>query len=352
MLVASSAQADTVRVIVERALIWNKPGGVSIVLTQVTKDTVLLVQRRVGDWFEVQLPVGSSRDTRDIGYIRASQVLFEAGGTLPEPTGGFPPTGGNARPTAPPGGVPPDTATSGTPTSAQPAGQTRPPSTPTTFINIDAAYRHGSPSLTQSVPAFTNDYAEEGTIATDYGRGTGWQLDLMGGRTVARQIGVGIGFSYYQRETPAQVNASVPHPFYFNQPRQASFTTQNLKRQEIGVYFPVLWMPEFGGPLKIMVFGAPAFYRTELQAVTDVTLSEAYPFDVVAITGVTTATKDGTSFGYNTGVDVAYMIGRTVGVGAAVHYGHAAISFRNDSNVTTSGDAGGLQFLVGARFKF
>jgi len=72
----------------------------------------------------------------------------------------------------------------------------------------------------------------------------------------------------------------------------------------------------------------------------------------VAITGVTTTTKNGTSFGYNVGVDVAFMIGRTIGLGGAVHYGQAAISFKNDGNVTTNGDAGGLQFLFGLRSKF
>lgn len=358
VLIASSAYADTVRVTVDRALIWNKPDGISIVLSQVTKDTVLLVRRRVGDWFEVVLPAGSARDSRDFGYIRASQVLFEPGGVLPEaPSGPQSPPAGGASPATPspppPSGVPSDTTTRVAPTvpTAQQAGPTT-RSSPNAFINIDAAYRQGSTALTQSVPAFSTAYAEEGTIATDYGKGTGFQLDLMGGGRVWRSVGVGVGFSYYQKQTPAQVTASVPHPFYFNQPRQASFTTQNLKREEIGIYFPVLWMPEFGGPVKIMVFGAPAFYRTELQAVSDASLSEAYPFDTVAITGVTTTTKNGTSFGYNVGVDVAFMIGRTIGVGGAVHYGQAAISFKNDGNVTTNGDAGGLQFLFGLRSKF
>jgi hypothetical protein len=338
MLFAKSAHADTVRVIVDRALIWNRPDGVSIVLSQVTKGTVLQVQRRVGDWFEVVLPAGSARDNRDFGYIRASQVVFEPGGVLPD---------------APPSGLPPREPTPVAPTPS-PAQRPRPGSrsSKTTFINIDGAYRQGSAALTQSVPAFSADYAEEGAIATDYGRGTGLQLDLMGGQTVWRHIGVGVGFSYYQKQTPAQVTASVPHPFYFNQARQASFNTQDLKREEIGVYFPVLWMPNSRGPFKVMVFGAPAFYWTELQAVSDVSLSEAYPFDTVAITGVTTTTKTGTSFGYNVGVDIAYMIGRKVGVGGAVHYSHAAISFNNDGNVTTNGNAGGLQFLFGLRSRF
>lgn len=326
VLIASVAYADTVRVTVDRALIWNKPDGVSIVLSQVTKGAVLQMQRRVGDWYEIVLPPGSSRDLRDVGYIRASQVVVEPGNLPKTATGGVKP--------------PPAQRVS------------RPQTMARTFVNIDAAYRYGTDAFTRTVPAFEPLYAEAGQIATNYGRGEGLQLDLMGGRGVWRQIGVGVGFSYYQRETAALVRARVPHPFFFNQLRDATFTTK-LKRDEIAFHIPAVWMPEFGGPVKIMAFGGPAFFRTEVPAVTDVTIAESYPYDVVAITGVTTATRSGVAFGFNTGVDVAYMLlRRTVGVGGGVHYGRAKVSLRDDANATIDGDAGGLQFVVGLRYRF
>jgi opacity protein-like surface antigen len=347
VLIAAIAHADTVRVTADRALIWNSPGGVSVVLTQVAKGTSLQMRRRVGDWFEVVLPAGSARDMRDVGYIRASQVVVEPGDA--------PQSGGTARPAAP--GAAPQGPGGGRPEAAGAVERPAPAEEPTSssarmFVNIDAAYRKGASALKRSVPAFGDVYAEPGQLATDYGRGTGLQLDLMGGRSLWGPIGVGVGFAYYRHQSSARVDARVPHPFFFNQLRDATFTTKVLKREEIAVHVPALWMPEMGGPVKILVFGGPSFFRVAQDAVIDVSLAETYPYDVAAIGGVTTATKNGTTIGFHAGADVGYMFARTAGVGAGVRYAQARVKFRNDTSATIEGDVAGLQFVVGLRYRF
>src|SRR5215813_1909810 len=77
--VAATASADTVRVIVERALVWTQPGGVSIVMNQLLKDQTAEVVRRVGDWYEIVAPPGSGGGDRRTGFISASQVVLESG---------------------------------------------------------------------------------------------------------------------------------------------------------------------------------------------------------------------------------------------------------------------------------
>ncbi len=354
VLIAAIAHADTVRVTADRALIWNSPGGVSVVLTQVTKGASLQMRRRVGDWFEVVLPPGSARDTRDVGYIRASQVVVEPGNLPPQGSGGIP------RPAAP--GAAPQGTGGGRPEAAGAVERPAPAEEPTSsssssssarmFVNIDAAYRKGASALKRSVPAFGDVYAEPGQLVTDYGRGTGLQLDLMGGRSLWGPIGVGVGFAYYRHQSSARVDARVPHPFFFNQLRDATFTTKPLKREEIAVHVPALWMPEMGGPVKILVFGGPSFFRVAQNAVIDVSLAETYPYDVAAIGGVTTAIKNGTTIGFHAGADVGYMFARTVGVGAGVRYAQARVKFRNDTSATIEGDVAGLQFVVGLRYRF
>src|SRR5215475_4491098 len=74
---AATASADTVRVIVDGALVWTQPGGVSIVMNQLSKEQTADVVRRVGDWYEIVAPPGSGGGDRRTGFIGASQVVLE-----------------------------------------------------------------------------------------------------------------------------------------------------------------------------------------------------------------------------------------------------------------------------------
>src|SRR5215475_1578075 len=76
---AATAAADTVRVVVDRALVWTQPGGVSIVMSQLVRGQTAEVVRRVGDWYEIVAPPGSGGGDRRTGFISASQVVLESG---------------------------------------------------------------------------------------------------------------------------------------------------------------------------------------------------------------------------------------------------------------------------------
>jgi hypothetical protein len=330
MVGAATVFGDTVVVIADRALIWNRPAGVAvIVLTQAAKGTVLDVVRRVeADWYEVVLPPGPPGPDRT-GFIRMSQVMLESVGPLSEA----------ARRAASP---------------QRPRAQAGPrgPRMLTGFLNVDAAYRPGTIDLTRSTPAFAERYAEEGSVAGTYGKGSGWQLGVVGGRTFWHGVGVGFGIQYYLRETAADVEAVVPHPFFFGQPRRAAFETPPLAGHEIELSVPLLWTPAAGGRVKVMVFGGPSMFRVTRRIVTDLSLDDPYPHDTVSITAATTAERSGTSLGFHAGGDVAFMFNGSTGVGVVGRYSRADIAFDGDQGATTRGRAGGPQIGVGLRFRF
>src|SRR4029077_6100164 len=87
---AATASADTVRVVVDRALVWTRPGGVSIVMNQLLKDQTAEVVRRVGDWYEIVAPPGSGGGDRRTGFIAASQVVLESGDSSARRSGAAP----------------------------------------------------------------------------------------------------------------------------------------------------------------------------------------------------------------------------------------------------------------------
>ncbi len=320
-LAASEASADTVVVTTDQALVWNRPSGVSFVLTQLPKDTKLDVLRRVDDWYEVVLPQGAT--TAHTGFIRVSQVALDAVGPL-SPA---------ARQAA--------TASAGSTTI-----RTRP-----AFLNIDIAYRAGSSDFIRTATDFSDTYAEDGSVASNYGNGSGYQFDVMGSQAVWGQIGVGLGVSYYQRAGTTKVDASVPHPFFFDQPRTATLETKAPEGTEIALHIPIVWIPTSGTRVKILVFGGPSVVRMTQNVVSAVTLNDPYPHDTVTMTGVTTATLAGTNPGFHVGGDVAYFFSNALGLGAGVRYSRATIALKSDAG-TTEGTAGGTQIVGGLRVRF
>jgi hypothetical protein len=330
LAVAATASADTVRVIVERALVWTQPGGgVSIVMNQLLKGQTAEVVRRVGDWYEIVAPPGSGGGNRRTGFISASQVVLESGTQR----------GGTATP-----------GRNRTPIAASRSGSRRRSGR---ILNLDANVGVGGGDVTRSFSAFTDLFAEAGSISTNYGKHSGAGFNALFVQPVAGPIGVGGGVDYFVSSPGATVDARVPHPFFFNQLRDATFGTSGLSAHEAAINFDGVWMPKKPlGSLKIMIFGGPTIFHVSQTVVTDVVLNSQYPFDTVTITGVKTANRTSNLFGFHIGGDVAYFFSPSTGVGGGLRFSHAKLKFDNDSGVTTDGSAGGVSVVAGLRFRF
>jgi opacity protein-like surface antigen len=335
LLVATVARADTIRVITERAIIWSTPTGVAVVLNQVPRDTVLMEARRIGDWYEVELPPGSSGadvpaapgSRPRVGYIRAFQVRVEAVAPVTRPA----------------------------PTAAQAQAAQRPVlrgQEKTAFLNIGAGYQLGSTDLTRHLVAFKDTYAEEGSIDANYGKSSGFLFDVVGGARVAGHISVGFGISYARHDEAATVDAHVPHPFLFQTLRDATFTTASLSGQELVMHIPILWTQSFRSATRITIFGGPSIFHVTQDFVTNVTLNEVYPYDSVTITDTSQSEISDNAFGFHVGAGVTQFFGPTVGAGVDVRYSRASLDFADDANATTAARAGGLQVTGGVRFRF
>lgn len=336
LLVATVARADTIRIITDRAIIWSTPTGVAVVLNQVPRDTVLMEARRIGDWYEVELPPGSSGadvpaapgSRPRVGYIRAFQVRVETVAPVTRPA---------------------------TPTTAQAQTAQRPvlrEPEKTAFLNIGAGYQLGSTDLTRHLVAFEHTYAEEGSIDANYGKSSGFLFDVVGGARVAGHISVGFGITYARRDEAATVDAHVPHPFVFQTLRDATFTTASLSGQELVLHIPILWTQSFRSATRITIFGGPSIFHVTQDFVSNVALNEVYPYDSVTITDTTQSEISDNAFGFHVGAGVTQFFGPTVGAGVDVRYSRASLDFADDANATTTARAGGLQVTGGVRFRF
>src|SRR5262245_56238138 len=339
---AATAAADTVRVVVDRALVWTQPGGVSIVMSQLVRGQTAEVVRRVGDWYEIVAPPGSGGADRRTGFISASQVVLESNRRSSQ----------SDRQSSQRSGP--------TPRPARTV-RVRPPYS--RVFTVSAGYQAGS-DVTQSFTAFTDVFAEAGSIATNFGNRSGFAFNALFAEPIHGQFGVGLGLDLYFRNQAASVDGSVPHPFFFNQLRTATFETSGLGAHDAALNIPLVWMPPMRRKVRMLVFGGPTIFRVSQTVVTNLALDEQYPYDTVSITGVRTDERSKTLLGYHVGGDVSYFFtsrlraprgaatrpgGYLLGLGLGVHYSHAKLKF---NDVTTDGSAGGLSVVTGLRFGF
>ena len=72
VLVSSAAAfADTIKITTDRALVWNKPNGVAVVITQLKRDDTVEVVRKLNGWYEIIVPGNSMSTEVRIGYVSA-----------------------------------------------------------------------------------------------------------------------------------------------------------------------------------------------------------------------------------------------------------------------------------------
>ena len=319
---ASGALADTVRVTTDRALVWSDPSGVAVVVTQLLRNDTADVIRKIDGWYEIIVPTGALSGEIRTGFILASQVVVDSVA---------PPSDQVTRATTP---------------------APRPRRAGTSFLHINGARREAPDNLTQVVSVASTDLGEDSAIAASYSSTTGWSFNLLAGGPVWRWVGIGWGIDYQQRDGAATVNALVPHPYFFDTPRPASFTTEPLRSREVAVHFPAMLIPPALGPVRVMVFAGPTVFRSTRTVVTDVALNEQFPYDRVAIGGVSIKERKVTSGGYHAGADISVFLTRSIGVGAGIRYSHSSFDRFEEDAATTRGEAGGMSTVGGLRFKF
>jgi hypothetical protein len=326
VLIASSAAfADTIKITTDRALVWSRPNGVAVVITQLKKDDTVEVVRKLNGWYEIIVPGNSMSTEVRTGYVSATQAVVDSVG---------PPSVVVQRVTTPP------------------APRVRSTKPGTSFFNIDGMRSRNSDDLTESITLFTPKLDENTSFSTNYGNPTAWSMDFMGGGPVWHSLGIGFAVGYHKRNQSANIDAEIPHPYFYDTLRPASFTTGPLQSREAAFHFPAILMPPAFGPIKILLFAGPSIFRLSQTQVTNIIVNEAFPYDTVTISDVTTEERKGTFWGYHAGADVAVFFTRSVGVGVGVRFSHANIKGFEQDAASTSGVAGGTSAVAGVRFRF
>ena len=177
-------------------------------------------------------------------------------------------------------------------------------------------------------------------------------FDIGGGFRVAGNFGVGFSYSRLSATGAAVISAQVPSPVYYDQPRTATATVNDLEHVEDGYHFQALWMLPVTDKFDIVISGGPSLFRLTQGAVTAPQITEVgSPYSSVNMTVSQTSTT-GSQIGFNLGADLTFRFANNVGVGAMIRYAPATVSLTIDGGDTSDVKVGGFQFGGGLRIRF
>ena len=217
-------------------------------------------------------------------------------------------------------------------------------------ISVSGGLQGGAQSLSEHF-SFDRDQ-EVQTVDVDYPVKAGALVDVGASVQVWKSLGLGVAVSRVSGDGTAEIEASVPHPFQFNQPRAISGTEEGIVHAETGVHLQVQYLVPTPGRVHLTLSAGPSWLNLEQEAVTDVTVSQSYPYDTAAFGGAVTKILKASARGFHAGFDVAWMFSRAAGIGGLVRYTRADIDLTIAEGRTLAVKAGGIQGGLGLRIAF
>jgi opacity protein-like surface antigen len=172
------------------------------------------------------------------------------------------------------------------------------------------------------------------------------------GARVWRRLTLGAGITRFTDSTAAQVEAQLPHPFFFQRPRSVEGTADAMRREELVACAEVGWVFAVHPRMNLLVFAGPAFFSATQEVATKPLYTETYPFDTASYSGVQSSTQKKTAAGFTVGADVTYRVTTRVGVGGLLRFSRATVKVDPVPGQPITLDLGGLQLSAGVRFRF
>ena len=218
------------------------------------------------------------------------------------------------------------------------------------WISVDAGVQWSTDEIRDRLEFDRN--VETATATVEHDAGIGPAISGGFGVLLSRNgLGAAVSVSRFSRSGTVHVDASIPHPFFFNRPREISGEADDISRSETGIHGQLTYALQTRNRLRVMLGGGVSVFNVEQELVTTVRYVESFPFDDAEFSGVDTDRSSGTAIGFNAGVDIRWLLSRNLGVGGLIRYSRGTVDLDvQDRSVGV--EAGGLQALGGIRVHF
>ena len=211
------------------------------------------------------------------------------------------------------------------------------------FISVNGGAQTGSHTLTSS-SSFPL-YDETATVDTSQKVKGGGIFDIGGAyRVWGKNLLAGVSFTHTSSKSDVTLNARIPDPIVYDQPRSVSSSQGGAKHSETAVHIDAIWMIPVASKIDVGVFAGPSIIAVKQDLVGTLSVSEPGPTVSAPL-----SESSKTAVGVNLGADVQYMVTKRWGAGVLARYSVAKASL---SGATEKLTVGGFEIAAGGRVRF
>lgn len=193
---------------------------------------------------------------------------------------------------------------------------------------------------------------EAAPVTTDLSLATSGVLEAGARLRVHRRLSIGVIGFIASGNAGGSVEAELPHPFYFNQPRNISGDLSGLTRKERGVHLELVVPLRVSPGAEVILLGGPSYFDVEQALVTDSTYSDSYPYDTATLDETTSSVAKKAGPGFNLGVELARQVSRSARVALLGRYSRGTLTLSAADGNESEVHAGGVLAGIGLRFAF
>ena len=169
-----------------------------------------------------------------------------------------------------------------------------------------------------------------------------------------RANSLGVVAFYGSGSAAGTVDAMLPHPFYFNQPREVKGPV-SVERRVAGLHFELVHTFDISRSVDLSAFGGPTAFWMNQDLVSDVAFTDSYPYDTAEFTSAVVKSGKKSGVGANVGGDMTWHFSRVAGLAVQGRYVYSSVDLQiPDSTMVTLHASrievgAGLRLFLGGR---
>ncbi len=193
---------------------------------------------------------------------------------------------------------------------------------------------------------------EAAPVTTDLSLATGGVFEAGARLRVNRRLSIGVVGFVASATGSGTLDAKLPHPFYFNRPRDVSGDLTGLAHKERGVHVELAVPLRVSARAELILLGGPSYFTVEQALVTDLTYADSYPYDTATLGDTTSTVAKKNGAGFHVGVELTRQVSRSARVALLGRYARGTVTLSAARGNESEVHAGGVQVGVGLRFLF
>jgi hypothetical protein len=230
------------------------------------------------------------------------------------------------------------------------------------LVRLDGGWRPASRTFAST--QFFTLFSERGNFQADYKIQGGGIMDGGLSFLLWRYLAVGLDVSNYTSTSSANITTAIPHPFFYDLPRNTTGVAGGLTRRELAVHFNTILVMNFTDWFVVSMSIGPSLINAKQDLVTAIQhVDGPFPYDEIIFKGPTIGRRSTSTIGANAGIHLdTYVLHRLpwlnrydamehVGFGLLFRYIRGSVDLRID-DTPLDVDLGGLQVTTGFRFRF